>query len=634
MTAQAHTHTKIAALEAQWWKDWWAADYSWDGLKAKEGPEGTANMQDFWRGEAEHLIPEPGTKRRWTRLHCPLHFAVGTPSPKAAWSATAWQALYADVLAPRTEGHHSVLLLAGGVIRDLRLTGWNTDAHKSILAAGAYVSGQVQLSLTNPLHTVDMANAWINACLLDGPSPLHAGIFRADGATFVHGLSAPHSVLTGASFKNAHFYGELDFRNVRFDGVSNFTGARIAGNADFSKASFADYVHFTKARFAGLANFYGCRFQGRALFDHVECLDDIGFFKAAFVRRLTINDARFYGSVNLEGVADGDPISQAPQSIHLTASGDPPLCLTGTLDAAAGPTARNYNSLPKLQARRTTFYELANFSNRDLLSPSTFRDAVFHEKALFYGSDIHASVNFFGTDFRRALTYHANTLPRYPEDLLVLRSLAHPDLVDYRDWKKAYLKTRIDRRKTEFTADNYYNNLESCFRTLKQMMEERRDRLNEGEFFNLELRARRKRSDVPLWERFTSYLYWLVSDYGNSVFRPLVVLVTLFGIMGGLYYALGLLPHFAGQPLAVADGYGVPNLLKALTFSLQNVFAPFSVLDTSKFNPADPWVAKVVLSDNPAFGLLVKLLASTQSLVSLSLAFLAGLAGRRRFQIN
>src|SRR4051794_18827651 len=112
----AHANPNIAALELQWWKDWRAADYSWDGLAAKRmmhrGTEIT--LQDYWRGEDGRLIAEPGTSRRWTRLHCPLVFADGTPSPKARWAqvdfgGTDWSDI-AAIIQARLDADHTVML--------------------------------------------------------------------------------------------------------------------------------------------------------------------------------------------------------------------------------------------------------------------------------------------------------------------------------------------------------------------------------------------------------------------------------------------------------------------------------------------------------------------------------------------
>jgi len=59
----AHANADITALEAQWWKDWRAADYCWDGLAAKSSEAckdiGLATLQDCWAAERDRLIDEP-----------------------------------------------------------------------------------------------------------------------------------------------------------------------------------------------------------------------------------------------------------------------------------------------------------------------------------------------------------------------------------------------------------------------------------------------------------------------------------------------------------------------------------------------------------------------------------------------
>ncbi len=605
-----HANPEIAALEAQWWKDWWAADYSWDGLAGKkllhvlaaeflDIPKFGLSFQDYWRNEESHLIAEPGTNRRWTRLHCPLVFADGTPSPKQGWTEAEWDAVFAAIPSvklpvPDTEA----VVLEGAVLPKLRV--WFSD------------------------KWLDLSHAYVGS----------------DYGEPSWGLSARHTLFRGkvqfiaatfhvAQFQDAVFLSDFSALHTHFAGESNFIGARFAGRADFSEARFDQHAQFDEAQFAGPADFFGVRFGARALFNSVQCLDDIGFYKTAFVRRLSINDASFYGRLNLEGATDGDPIAQSPQAIRLQATAEN-TGLTGTLDAAQGPTERSFRSLPKLHARRATFYEDANISNRDLLSPSTFRDARFFERARFHGSDIHANVNFHGAEFRKALGYKTSNLPKYPEALLRLRFCAESEATNFAAWKKAYLKSRVEHRATDFSSDGYFDSLEASFRTLKQLMEDRRDRVREGEFFNLELQARRRRNDVPWWERVASVTYWALSDYGNSIFRPLFALAALYFALSVAYLLMGDV-HGAIVPGLKINPH---HLYSALGFSWNNVFSPFSVLDPQRFQAGDEWARALVLSDDPGFNLRVKILASVQSLLSLTLAFLAGLAGRRRFQIN
>ncbi len=617
----AYANPDIAALEAQWWKAWRAADFSWDGLARQSsqacGDIGIATLQDYWASERERLIPEPGTSRRWTRFHCPLAFADGSPSPKAAWSEADWRGLADDLGRLMLDD----CVLFAGIVSALPAM-----AHPNLWlnASCAYVVGPLTLG-AGVIHGFDQA--WI-AGPMSALGPV--GSLHADDAIFADTVELGGVTIGALSLQRALIIGDADLTRAHFTGPSVFTGVRFAGRADFSEAVFSDHAQFEQARFGRTIDFFGAHFLNRALFDGAQFLSDLGFYKTAFVRRLAIDDAHFYGKVNLEGATDGDPIVQSSQAIHLMPTiGDGPPELSGTLDPASGPSVRSYRSLPKLHARRALFFESANFSNRDLLSPSSFRGARFYERAQFFGSDVHASVNFHGAEFRRALRYNPRQLPKYPEALLRLRYMNEAS-GDYAAWKKAFRIDRLTRRTEDFTADAYFDGLETSFRTLKQMMEDRRDRVREGEFFNYELRARRRRNDVPWWERVASFIYWGISDYGNSIFRPLLILLALYVGLSLVYFAMG--DH---ENLFSPGARLVPShLYSALGFSWSNVFSPFSVLDPGRFSGGDPWAHDLVFSPDQGFDFRVKVIATVQSILTLAVAFLAGLAARRRFQIN
>ncbi len=664
---QPHTNPDLSALEAQWWKDWWAADWSWDGLKLKSlkkvidnGSEflffardeaqvaGDLTLADVWQAESSHLIPEPGTTRQWTRLHCPYFFADGSPSPKMSWTEEQWREATNAIRSWKFKNElPQHVFLNGAVIRSLPMFVHDEDKLLRLWMDQANTSkGGSGFHTLNSFRSISGLNAWFSGSFFLDGSNLDLRWLRFDRSVFVGNTQISGCIKGGASFAEASFLGPFllwgamrftaedsdttEFGDYTITGLdTDFSGACFAAKADFSEATFSGHANFEGACFAGPADFFGVRFLNRALFDTVRCLEEIGFYKAAFVRRLTVNDAEFFGRVNLEGATDGDPIAQSPQTLRLRANDDQK-GLTGTLDAAHGPSERSFKSLPKLHARRTVFHEDANLSNRDLLSPSTLRQAVFQERARFHGSDLHANVNFHGARFRDALSYRPGATPKYPDDLLRLRFLSQTETSDFRVWKKDYVKARIAARQTDFTPDGYFESLEASFRTLKQMMEDRRDRAREGEFFNLELRARRKRGDVPWWERIASYIYWSISDYGNSIFRPLAVLLVLYVTLSLTYFAMGDHENL----LAPAVRIDTAHLYSAFGFAWNNVFSPFSVLDPQRFSGGDAWAHDLVFSPDAGFNFRIKVLATLQSLLSLTLAFLAGLAGRRRFQIN
>ncbi|MGN6364172.1 pentapeptide repeat-containing protein [Asticcacaulis taihuensis] len=604
---------EVSALEKAWWDDWWAEDFSWDGLAEK-----TVNglkLQDIWLDEAGSLISEPGTGRRWTRLHCPFNFKDGTPSPKASWTRSEW-----DAVAGITG--NATAFLTGVVLESLELD----NEFTTLRADNAYIGKAIVLDFLR-LHC-SLRSAWISGFYSD-PSFLESADFRK--TTFTGPAIFSKTIFsTGARFAEARFLGLAQFIESRFEGIvardenTDFSGATFAYGADFSEANFEAEAIFNGAKFAGRTNFFGAKFEDRALFDDIECLENIHFYKAAFVRRLTINNARFYGKANFEGITDGDPIALSAQPITLKMTD---ATASGELSPGTGPTPRSYLALPKLLAKGAIFYQDANFSNRDLLSPSTFESAQFLHLARFHGSDVHANVSFHNTIFRRALAHRPLILPPFPEDMLKLR-FTGSDSTDYRQWKKSYLKERATKLRDQFGRNSYFDALEASYRTLKQMMEDRRDRIREGEFFTLELLARRKRSDVAWWERGFSWLYATFANYGNSIFRPLFGLLACLIVFTAAYYQAGEQLIFHKAP------YNSDHLIAAFSFAWHNMFAPFSVLDASKAGDGDAWLNALLFGSGPLVALGIRIAGTIESMLTILLAFLTVLAARRRFQIN
>jgi uncharacterized protein YjbI with pentapeptide repeats len=635
--SDSHNNPEVQALETAWWQAWRTQDFSWDGLAAKPGHDGHS-LQDYWRSEGGDLITEPGTHRRWTRFHCPFVFADGTPSPKAQWTEVQWQAMRMAVKTRLARGSEAEpCLLTGAVLDRLaepeEVCRGDRDGDFWLAASGAYLRDGCDFTCAG------FAGVAFNAAWFGGEALFNGA--RLDNADF-----SQTTFRRAAHFADAEFAGRIRFaravlcdwgyfHKAHFFGApspsgepADFSGAWFCGELDFSEADFECEAVFNGAQFAGRTNFYGACFEDRALFDDVACLENIHFYKAAFVRRLTINNARFYGKANFEGVTDGDPIALSPQPILLTVQPGDETVLSGELSPGTGPTPRSFLALPKLLAKDAVFYQDANFSNRDLLSPSTFEGAQFHNTARFHGSQVHANVSFHNASFRDALTQTAGKLPPLPEDLLRLRFCTSDDS-DYKAWRKAYLARRSEALKSQFTANSFFDALEASYRTLKQMMEDRRDRIREGEFFTLELLARRKRKDVPWWERSFSWLYSTFADYGNSIFRPLMALLVSLVLFTWIYFQAGE----AQTPVAAVSGGQIGHALSAFNFAWHNAFAPFSALNTARTGNEDAWL-DAVMSGNEGFAVTAKITATLQSMLTLLLAFLFALAARRRFQIN
>lgn len=141
-----------------------------------------------------------------------------------------------------------------------------------------------------------------------------------------------------------------------------------------------------------------------------------------------------------------------------------------------------------------------------------------------------------------------------------------------------------------------------------------------------ELRARRQRTDdvVGVGERILSHLYDYASGYGEEVLRPIGFALALGMLFSIVYFVIG------GQ-------FETQNFLVSLEFSFTQLFKPFSVWGPSSAGSQIDGAHSLFGTrgpDNLWVVLMVKILASMQSLMAIALAFVSALALRRRFQIS
>jgi hypothetical protein len=177
---------------------------------------------------------------------------------------------------------------------------------------------------------------------------------------------------------------------------------------------------------------------------------------------------------------------------------------------------------------------------------------------------------------------------------------------------------------------------------LKLAMENVRNRNEEQKFYKLELRARRKRRDkeVPWWKRAASVLYAGVSDNGNSITRPLgVIFLGLIPLFTLIFFVLAEVlqqRYESCGPRSCDVGADLDrDLAGAFSLAWANVFRPLSALSSDAAKPDDRTLASALLFHyGEGWAILVQVLATTESLFAILLAFLSALAVRRRFQIS
>jgi hypothetical protein len=476
-------------------------------------------------------------------------------------------------------------------------------------------------------------------------SATFCGVARFDSATFSG----------GARFFSTTFSGDAGFDRATFSGAARFTSATFSGDAGFDRATFGDDAWFASATFSGDAGFdratFGddawfasATFSGDARFDSATFSGVAWFFSATFSGEARFTSAAFVGPVHFAHARFRQRASFLGQGALLKAldrraawtlpkDGDG----AGAIHQVGEVTDRARRAFLRADFEAAVFEGDADFSNRDFLEPSSFRNVVFLGLAEFHGSDLHQGQSFHGAAFE-AVVKQAWPQERQVEHLYALdRALAElPRLFKQKPRKvEAFAKWFEAAQKAgrgEGNNDHYlfarplsgnarYEQIENAFRTLKLAMEENRNRTEEQSFYKLELQARRKRTDVPGWERWVSDRYAGWSDYGNSLARPFNRLLIAIGLFAMAYWGWGL-----ALPLP-KDASAAPDFFDALSFSFGRV-APFG-----------PWAddaawRKFMDAQGSMVGFAARFLATIQSGIAVILAFLFALAVRRRFQIN
>lgn len=630
---------------SDWWERWWKKDYSWEGLAALDSfgypkhpwpswrrlPDGSvveatastkgrpATLQDYWRDQEHDLIESPVSGKKFTRIHIPLEWEDGTPTGKSDWveNSNDFKAYQSCVNAKLNAPDEAQF--QGAVLLDFDV--WSILDGVEFLEKGARV--YINVAFDNALF-------YGKACFDDVAFLKEA---RFEKVLFLQVAMFRNSTFSfHARFDDTTFCGEVFFDKSLFRDIAWFQNSLFLGNTWFTDAIFLRSAFFTNSVFCGPTGFVNTVFS-----------EDTWFDSAVFAM-----DAWFSGD---GAVLRSPEINQEITLVECdqeSASG-----FAGRVTTPSQLTSPARQSFKAINATNAAFLDDAWFDNRDILKPSSFRNVLFYRRPIFHGSKLHHGVSFHNAKFENSLTpenapkNEVQLLNAIPEAALKKLCEAQQYFKNRHqteaEWRSEFL-LRLQRKAIEFSTlpqskvddkahkeenkDQYFADLEDAFRTLKLIMEERRNRQQEGRFFRLELQARRKRRDdaVPLWERLFSDIYRLTSDYGNSAVRPLGLLVVLIAVFAGGYALLGSLPaHWpAGE-----------DLWQALSFSTSCVL-PFGPWTDEP--AAETMMGRLLHIEGRGHGagtaFAIRLIATLQSLMAIVLVFLAGLAIRRRFQIN
>lgn len=634
-------------LEAEWWERWHAEDFTWEGLAKKplegwivhgnvlrqavfgeiygkktielpmldRGTGRPANLQDYWRADpttgslrsldemAEELV-EVDNQPTYHSVHLPLCYENGTPTGKEEWLADALDKITAARLIASTD------TLWVGLWNDRKIQG--TDGR-------AQFQGGVWLRAVAPRVR---------------PTTL---IVRYDFSAFTRTIDFNGERFSGdTQFTNSVFFGTACFGSTHFEGDVCFRDGVFLGDANFSRSMFLHDVRFSCATFLSATSFENAKFSGEARFTCSEFFGDAYFNSAIFSLNADFSSAVFSEDGSFHNVRfDGDAAFD---------------CATFSQEANFySSTFSKYAKFNLAQFSKMCFVvalfeKPADFSHLSWSSEArdwhgAFEQAIFRETASFLGAGFRGLAAFDGAILERGVLFDEPSETEaekvFAAELKSIAATVDFDIKDYRkqleDTQEFYgpsptgptLESAVQmqfRKQREMRL----RQLERGCRVLKQAMEKSSNKSREQLLYRFELKARRAQSDLPMGEKLFSYLYGWTSNYGASLIRPAICL-------GGILLIFGLIYWGAGTSFLIDTSTSIAwhSLGEALSVSASRVF-PFGAFESV----TEDWMKDREGQGGAALVLILRLLATIQTLLALGLAFLFGLALRRRFQIS
>ena len=228
-----------------------------------------------------------------------------------------------------------------------------------------------------------------------------------------------------------------------------------------------------------------------------------------------------------------------------------------------------------------------------------------------------------------------------------------------------YIADFVKHWKTQYYNHRRDKDEESYYRALKRLAIQAHDHDNEMKFFAGEIRARRYLEDFPWpWQKSlgSSFRYWtglgydLISDFGRSLWRPLLLWALLFCLFSSLYLSKAtdlagdtcknsndMTPRYAANAIAAKNsllflGADRADKIKRAYACLYGAAPLYNKASDGHPDPRQkmgydklPNAQKHLAPNVPA---AVSILGILHSILSLSLIFLLLLAIRNQFKIK
>ena len=405
-----------------------------------------------------------------------------------------------------------------------------------------------------------------------------------------------HSFGSDVDFRNFQFPGEVLFISAKFQGHANFEGAEFHDTAFFQGVIFSEFCGFRESTFREMAKFSGVEFKNIADFGNVTFMSDANFDLTKFGKYAYFNFADFEGRVSFQ---------------------------------------------------EAIFSDRAVFWCAEFKSQADFMDAKFFRLAYFKYAEFECDAQFLQCSFKSAVYFGDSSFKKFASFKAIrgksIFSLHNVKFRNVPDFTEAHFKEAPQFDDVELKPEGFKKsqaheskpNLPSLWRALRRLAIQAHDYERELQFFKGEIIARRGTEDKRTHARYWfGLLYQILSDFGRSMGRPLILLVislfffaTFYACQGPVEIKQLLIKH-----VSCIDGPSDSRLV-ALGLSIVNAF-PFAAISLSDllnrfyaclyYNP----------ESSPVIPYVVTFVSGIQFFISAVLLFLFLLAVRNHFRIK
>lgn len=322
----------------------------------------------------------------------------------------------------------------------------------------------------------------------------------------------------GAQFCDTVFGSRVNFNGVQFGDSANFEGARFEGGASFRDAHFGQGSKFSKTQFIETADFIGVRFDAGTSFDSAHFFQAAKFHGAQFGNYTSFNDAQFGSFVDFDGALFGDITSfdgvQFSGAVSFAAKLSFPRLLGHDYEQRKRRSEADGNipgGFQRVSFQRTTFCDSVSFSGRNFAGATFFSGSVFNVAPNFHSCRLNQNTSF---------------------------------------------DAKFPLVKGDENASRAYRTLKLAFAQQQAIREEQR-------FFKLEMQEEAARETG--WRRWLYCTYSVISDFGFSISRPLLLLA-LTTLVATLIYAnqAGLTFDFSGSHTAALIQFSIASAIPGL----------------------------------------------------------------------